>query len=124
MQNLKIHLPISNHNVFGYDNEFIHMEHEWDTDRVIKIAWTDLSLNIHDLIDLYRALYKIDKTILNKVYEAHINSIKKEGFNYEQASLISYEAYERGHSGGQDEVLSYVADYITFANELIKRGKL
>jgi hypothetical protein len=122
MNKLKIYLSQHKSNVIGYDNEALYIEHEWK-DENVKIKWSELSLSIWDLIELFRAIQKEDfEFARDKVYPQLTNSIKGEGFNHDQASLIESEAYDRGHFAGYEEVLIHVANYITFAKELIKRG--
>lgn len=40
-------------------------------------------------------------------------------FNSKQLDMISYEAYDRGHSAGQDEVNGYAKDIADFTYNLI-----
>jgi len=56
---------------------------------------------------------------MDEVTRAYIAN-KYEIFNSAQLDLISMEAYDRGHSAGEDEVNSYAKDIAAFVYEIIK----
>ena len=62
--------------------------------------------------------------IKSKLYsQCVLDSIINEGVTKEQAQLILSESYDRGHSAGYSEVVSYCFDYIDFTKKIISTLK-
>lgn len=58
--------------------------------------------------------------VIDKLYTEHFHAaIMAEGFTKTQAQVIDYEAYERGHSGGQQEVVGAAMSLCEFARQLL-----
>lgn len=93
-------------------------------------CWNDLmgflgGQGINSLHNLYEAIssaYKVKNVELaEKLYETfYIPLIIAEGFDENQASAISYEAYERGHSAGILECVCVTFGLISFAKKILK----
>lgn len=99
-----------------YENRWYHDTHF--------LAWKDVSFYMVDLMDLYRAVYAIDKEFADiKIVPLYHKSLRIEEFTDKQASIIAGEAYDRGHSAGQYEVMSYIHSISIFSRSLIDAGK-
>lgn len=106
------------------DEGLIHHNRWDDNDKGKMVKWDDASLYLIDFMELYREVYKIDKNFADmKIAPLYYKSLLREGFTHSQADLISGEAYDRGHSAGQDEVISYIQDIANFSKQLIAAGK-
>ena len=106
------------------DEGLIHRNSWNDEDKGKLVKWDDASLYLIDFMELYREVYKIHGGFANeKIAPLYHKSLLREGFTEKQADLISGEAYDRGHSAGQAEVISYIQDIANFAKFLIAAGK-
>lgn len=81
-------------------------------------------MKLIDLYDAMSAAYKGDPKLYrdahSDLYVRHFaEAIQNEGFTPKQAAVISYEAYERGHSAGYQEVVSVAMGICSFAKELL-----
>lgn len=73
--------------------------------------------------ELYRYQKKISAQYSN-LHDAFMEYIKDEyGLSEEAAKLVYNAAYEDGHHAGYYEVLTYIATYADFANNIIKTIK-
>lgn len=75
-----------------------------------------------NLITLRDAAHKITdyKEQRDFIHAHYDEALKNEGFNEKTAGMISSEAYDRGHSAGITEVLSYAIDLSHFVKEIIR----
>lgn len=106
------------------DEGLIHRNGWDDNDKGKLVKWDDVSLYLIDFVELYREVYKIHGGFANeKIAPLYHKSLLREGFTEKQANLISGEAYDRGHSAGQDEVISYIREIANFAKDIIEAGK-
>ena len=95
-----------------------------DNDKGKLIKWDDASLYLIDFIEFYREVYNIDKDFADmKIAPLYRKSLLRDGFTEKQIDLIGDEAYDRGHSAGQYEVISYIQDIANFSMNLIEAGK-
>lgn len=120
--------------LFEFKNGFLFESYE---DNCVEfMPWNILSLDLETLQrvlnNLFLSYYNQKDTllkeqtyaILHKLYDQCIvNSVIREGVTKEQAGIIISEAYDRGHSAGYSEVISYCFDYIDFANRIIRTLK-
>ncbi len=82
-----------------------------------------------NLFDLNSAMHEAYNTLsreeanktVDKLYFDHFhNAIIAEGFTRAQASIIDYEAYERGHSGGCQEIVVCAMGLVDFAKKVLE----
>ena len=78
-----------------------------------------MNLNLEQLRDALNRAYP-DQSKSRKLYTDHfMNAVMAEGFTEEQARLIEYEAYERGHSAGCAEIVCITFGIVGFAKKLL-----
>ena len=72
------------------------------------------------LIDLYSEMSRVPDARRPALFDLNFTqALQNEGFTPAQASIISYEAYERGHSGGYQEVVGAAMGLCEFARNLL-----
>ena len=81
-------------------------------------------MKLTNLYDAMSDAYNDDPNLYRdahvKLFEEHFDkAIQNEGFTPQQAGVISFAAYERGHSHGHQEIVSVAMGICAFAKELL-----
>lgn len=105
-------------------------------DEIKEQSWESLFLNLETLQRILNDLTNTHYNTKDRLYRDQIYAIKSklysqcvldsiinEGVTKEQAELIISESYDRGHSAGYSEVVSYCFDYIDFVKKIIETLK-